>query len=831
MSDGGDGARREDEDDNNNKNEDDDEESDSSNASPDISKNVSFDFLNQDSLVDEADAIALLKQIFPEESTQALRELHHRHVYGTSSRPQSKLGRRVWQSLPLHEEWAPVDLPDEFLRLPTAVAVRRTLGETTRYEFIADLHQRALQEYLLVKHHEDATILESTFSTTTLLHSNQTFYYFTAVIHRHDQLGLGLTLVQTPQIQVHALVSHPDNPCLATEIQPGDILLGINGSTFFPSESSPMKQAVRALQSSPNPVVLHWIRRTQTPVQRDRSLLDSSWHEEDDDLKHHPHQHQNQHHNDTDTISIVTASTITTVASSSAPAIHPLAIALSKRGLIRGIKDQQRITQRLREFTARAHQWESFQSLRMDATTHQLLPREEPDLEMHPPSTPLDYTVESYPSRLRSYPAEPWNEVFVPLYNIRKALSCRIVHTFLDRDQTAYSIWVYDAETGKEWYAPIRYWHDFEDLSKACQHLSKTDWGFPKQRWFQKPQEPPPHLLEHFLRNLCSLVYTCQPLSTEIAELAIHVQSFLGVEAGLANDWEQYDSLRQELQRSLQRYTYRIFLLNVMKAIINDFVDATRARGPKLEEIESLQMQATLQDRARSDLERIQAFLDQLVDLILEGCEHDLHQIAQHTYYVDVVDDSWERLVREAVREQVEIEVYVPLRSVVSRLLVNGWRHEDMQVQFKIKELSKRPQELFRIRHCSTSNWQSVSTILKQGVGMSTLPCVKLRAIVDAAREINRLYQEEHHTNYPLGADDFLPIFIFCVVRADMERPCALCILLQTLCDKLNRMGEIGYFLASFEAAIAHITDLDLTHDKDDEELWIESLTDISLKD
>jgi hypothetical protein len=62
-----------------------------------------------------------------------------------------------------------------------------------------------------------------------------------------------------------------------------------------------------------------------------------------------------------------------------------------------------------------------------------------------------------------------------------------------------------------------------------------------------------------------------------------------------------------------------------------------------------------------------------------------------------------------------------------------------------------------------------------------------------------------------LGADDFLPIFIYCVVQADMERPCALCVLLRTLCDRMNRIGEVGYYLASFEAAITHIQELDLS--------------------
>jgi hypothetical protein len=158
----------------------------------------------------------------------------------------------------------------------------------------------------------------------------------------------------------------------------------------------------------------------------------------------------------------------------------------------------------------------------------------------------------------------------------------------------------------------------------------------------------------------------------------------------------------------------------------------------------------------------------------------------------------------------------------------------------------------------SPSGWRSVSTILNEGVGMSTLPCAKLRAILNAAKEIIRVYSEEHKFSEEkgtleeqaaddenendvlrksaLGADDFLPIFIYSVVRAEMERPCALCkylnaskeeafsitvltiflgVLLQTLCDKTSRIGETGYYLASFEGAIAHIQELDLTQDKE----------------
>ena len=157
-----------------------------------------------------------------------------------------------------------------------------------------------------------------------------------------------------------------------------------------------------------------------------------------------------------------------------------------------------------------------------------------------------------------------------------------------------------------------------------------------------------------------------------------------------------------------------------------------------------------------------------------------------------------------------------------------------MEIQFKIRELRSRPQTFFRIpeSNISPSNWASVSTILNKGVGISTLPCVKLRAIVDAAKEISRLFGEEQSSfsadNKPfLGADDFLPIFIFCMVQAEMERPCALCVLLRTLCDPINKIGEVGYYLASFEAAIAHFQEVDL----DEERQEMQSFLSVPLDD
>jgi hypothetical protein len=364
------------------------------------------------------------------------------------------------------------------------------------------------------------------------------------------------------------------------------------------------------------------------------------------------------------------------------------------------------------------------------------------------------------------------------------------------------------------------------------------------------------------VRTLCGMIYKEIP-HRDMAEVAVYIQSFLGCDCFLSSDQlvgrAIYNGVSEEkrdetllvrlcLKRSIRKYTYRLFQLAVMENLVTSFVRSARTRGPKLSDIEALEARGStsLKMRAMEEMKQIQAYLDKLQEMILEGCIDDFTSIAERKDYSLIHEElqgnmrtgCWDRLVREAVREQVEIEVYVPLRSVVSRWLVNGWKHDDIEIQFKIQELRKRPQEFFRISNyeISQSKWSSASAILNEGVGLSTLPCVKLRAIVDAAREITRLFVAEQVAKVPihngrpgpapLGADDFLPIFIYCMVQAEMERPCALSVLLGTLCDPINRIGEIGYYLASFEAAIAHFREIDFIEERQETSFLSVSLSD-----
>jgi hypothetical protein len=481
-------------------------------------------------------------------------------------------------------------------------------------------------------------------------------------------------------------------------------------------------------------------------------------------------------------------------------------------------------------------------------------------------------------------------DLYVPLVGVRKAVCVRILNSFLDnKNRTAFTIWCFDIESGMEWYAPARYFADFKELRTALMRIDKSigDIPFPSFSWSlgfpgisseanesESTKQARRQQLETFLRNLFASVYRGR-LNPYLAEVAVHLQTFIGCDTVLTDGdtanltldnqvaineitygkrtpnatSEQDSNARMHLKRSIQRYVYRLFLLPSVEKLVSHFVDTARQKvtnesshfGPSKRQ--SVQFNVN-KDVATDDVEKIRDFIDQLQELILDGCHEDFISISQRRDFASLVDDVdnsiRDELFREAVREQVELEVYVPLRSTISKYLVYAWFNEDMEMKHKMKALENKPQSFFRIpkEHRSRSDWSSVSKILQEGVGRSTLPCVKLRAIVDAAKEITHLDGEER-SHFPeatffdgkvvtktktLGADDFLPIFIFCFVKAKIERPQALCALLQTMCDPAKMNGETGYYLSSFHAAMTHIhEDLDLSEVNDELAIFLES--------
>ena len=537
--------------------------------------------------------------------------------------------------------------------------------------------------------------------------------------------------------------------------------------------------------------------------------------------------------------------------------------------------DESIVTMQLNAFTARTRQWENTSFFYVNRLNNNKLmecpngvqPPKKPQNRSHilftPSTPPIVNTLSDSQPQSMSHSTFPGNinsvsneGKFIPLSGIRKSLCVRIVNSFTAGNRTAYTIWVYDIELGKEWYAPVRYYSDFKDLRTETSLLSTTitHIPFPTDGWkflgggseaneSGSAKENRCRQLEIFLRTLCGIMYTGN-IHSRMQEVAVHLQSFLGCDTRLDDSdhnnivldkhvvintskfirkMKDKSKLKNNqdvglllmLKRSFQRYVYRIFLLPILDQVVSQFIDGMKSRLPTASQMNTMKKKnrLLLKENAQSDLDRVKDFLDQMHDLIMDGIIDDFNAICKREEFSPLADffeasngTLKSAFMTDCVREQVEIEIYLPLRSSVSKYLVHGWRNDDLEMQFKMQELRKRPQSYFKIKpnHESPSDWSSVAKILNMGVGLSTLPCEKLQAIVDASKEIGRLYDDEHngtnelsdgdknHLNNgsnhskntnsqvtrlekSLSADDFLPIFIFCVVRAELERPCAMC--------------------------------------------------------
>lgn len=336
----------------------------------------------------------------------------------------------------------------------------------------------------------------------------------------------------------------------------------------------------------------------------------------------------------------------------------------------------------------------------------------------------------AYPASMMNAIGEP-DDIFVPLVGIRKAMCVRILNTFLDnRNRVAFTIWCFDVESGMEWYAPVRYFHDFKDLRTALLRVDKSvaNIPFPAVGWglgfaseakeSARTREARRAQLEAFLRRVFAGAYRGR-LHPALAEAAVHLQTFVGCDTALGEGGdarlslsrqvaisessygkrtpdpksEPHNNARMNLKRSIQRYVYRLFLLPAVEELISQFVDAamkkvmSEAPGPP--KPTSSRQVAVDKGEATKDVEKIRDFIDQVQELVLDGCRKDFISISQRRDFAALVDDAdgsvRDELFREAVREQTELEVYVPLRSTISRYLVYAWFNEDMEMKHKMK--------------------------------------------------------------------------------------------------------------------------------------------------
>ena len=764
-------------------------------------------------------------------------------LFSETSSSTSTLTKRILQNSPnlAHERYNQMlhSLTEDFLRIPNQSYPlqqqhdEKLKGEynnqSMKYNSSKSSHTKNHFEWEAIAQLEKSVII-STFGEEFIHDIIQNYLIKSFVIPRDMYVGLGLQLKEWDgNIYVNALMCHDGNiissmemyldimskaidnkvklnqygPAFSAGVQPGDRILGVSGKSFCDQASTKnnnlfctLAEAVKMIADTHDPIILHIMRPLDSNVS-------------------HKEQGNDGYQTAQERLSLSSKRAVYP------KLVHPLAICLARSGIIK-FEDEIKTSQKLAVYTWRSLHWNKNSYLR-DLFVDEGTANQNDKHSAHPAfqvNQSLMHELEHFS---------------VNMSLVRQALCVRIVNAFVHGDRLAFTIWVYDVESSKDWYAPVRYFQDFKDLRAAIATLHKNveNFSFPTFRWYHESEaslsqsfkESRCHELETFLNQLCTMFYREPMEQSNLMETALYIQTFLGCDDLLNNKYDDYNvdceqengeiqNLECSLHSAIQLYTFRIFLLPSIDTLISNFIEGVKKRISSFDKGKVVTRDSDLIEKENIllELSSIRRFYSSITRLINDGCTKDFDLIAEKTTNSLFTLDT-KTIFIDSVREQVEVHAFVPLRSILSKLLVYRWRYEDKEYNYKRQALQTRNQTFFKIKkqHQSPSNWQSVVEILDQGVDQSTLPCVKLRSIVNAGKEVVRLNKTESSGSDPLGADEFLPIFIFCVVRSSIERPNALSILLRNLCDESQLLSEIGYYLSSFKAAITFIQNLDLS--------------------
>ncbi|CBJ25693.1 conserved unknown protein [Ectocarpus siliculosus] len=442
----------------------------------------------------------------------------------------------------------------------------------------------------------------------------------------------------------------------------------------------------------------------------------------------------------------------------------------------------------------------------------------------------------------------------VPTQGLRKALNVRILEQpppvpaaaaagsddgkggRSSAPQTAsYLVWVMDVESGAEWR--VRRCHpEFSELWEVCTGMrpSLARLDFPP--WLPDVKETAGVVdarrprLEAYLQRLCSLLYM-GPLHPSSAHLAHLLQDFLGTSPRVETLGRlQRSRPERELRQALQVRAWQMFRLPPLERAVADFVreicDSPASRSKKTVPAEAV-------------LKRLTDVIEHLQYVVTEGCFNELREMVRSSSAVTTSagrghssgrgseggegggndhpelaslaeEDEALDLISGSVRRQVEAEVFVPVMGRIYKKLTEGATARlEKAVVLGVEEARGKPQTYHGVptSNISPSGWSSSMRLL-QTVGLFTLPCDKLDALMAVAHDIPALHRVEHPGDNAssLGADDFLPIFIYVLVNSRVENLAAQSVILETLCDPKKMMGEAGFCVATFSAALQHLS-------------------------
>ncbi|GIQ91015.1 hypothetical protein KIPB_014051, partial [Kipferlia bialata] len=189
------------------------------------------------------------------------------------------------------------------------------------------------------------------------------------------------------------------------------------------------------------------------------------------------------------------------------------------------------------------------------------------------------------------------------------------------------------------------------------------------------------------------------------------------------------------------------------------------------------------------------------------------HQIVPEFTLLDSVEAV---PLKTVVGHSLERAIIMPLWPQLWACATAENEAEDTHLHKVCLRLFKQPQTFFDIKPklISGSGFQtaiSQLSVLNQ-VSTTTTPS----SLLDAVNETSRLIYltcSVGGTQEALGAEDFLPIFMYVFVQSKIRHGRSLLRVLETLTDPLLRDGNAGYTLITFASAVEWISSHHETED------------------
>ncbi len=448
--------------------------------------------------------------------------------------------------------------------------------------------------------------------------------------------------------------------------------------------------------------------------------------------------------------------------------------------------------------------------------------------------------------------------------NLRPGLSVRIMRAEERIDHVVYVIWVQDVKTAYEWVVRRRF-REFNDFRDCLVGIKSTigRFDFPPKRLSITETAAVVNerlnSLQKFIRKISSIACnnSSHPSTTRV-QAALHY--FLDIHDHIDNIQILEMTSISPVRDMTQVFIHSVLQLSIMDKVLCGFIDnfieeSSKDNEVKWNDIEVRKvlsnvrdfidnLQAVFSDGLHNDcvkiinkflndetmsIKQLQDKIDQESLELIEGSNQqvkyneearNLRRMIQQSIdrrekdliFINNNSDEIANIAKIAIRRQLEVEIYAPCILRLSNLLYKILHSNEQELQRKISLIYDQPQQFFGIpvKHTSPSNWSKVVTLLGT-IRMKTLPYDRLELLLKVAKEIPLLFVEEHPGSEKLlGADEFLPIFIYILVRSKIVDLLALNEELQAFCDPDKKLSETGYYMATLEASIQHILDADI---------------------